>query len=161
MLVTALLAPASDQGRANKVLDNLLREFDAENNVDTLFARSQFAARMGELERAGQLIETAIDLEPDRADLLAWSGRVAINLDQLELALARYRQAWQAEPQDPQYAMAYAELLKRDGDAVTGQAVMAQLPDTPEMRFARIVYALDADDRASAELYSIDDVSRA
>lgn len=150
-VVTALLAPASDQGRANKVLDNLLREFDAENNVDTLFARSQFAARMGELERAGQLIETAIDLEPDRADLLAWSGRVAINLDQLELALARYRQAWQAEPQDPQYAMAYAELLKRDGDAVTGQAVMAQLPDTPEMRFARIVYALDADDRASAE----------
>jgi tetratricopeptide (TPR) repeat protein len=29
---------------------------------------------------------------------------------------------------------------------------MAQLPDTPEMRFARIVYALDADDRANAEL---------
>lgn len=150
-VVTALLAPASDQARADKVLENLLLDFDAGNNVDALFVRSQFAARMGELERAGELIETAIGMEPGRADLLAWSGRVAINQDQLDMALDRYQQAWQAEPQDPQYAMAYAELLKRNDDAVTGQTVMAQLPDTPEMRFARIVYALDAEDREGAE----------
>ncbi|MCW8924758.1 MAG: tetratricopeptide repeat protein [Xanthomonadales bacterium] len=150
-VVTALLVPASDQARANKVLENLSQQFDADNNVDALFARSQFAARMGNLEQAGEFIETAIGLEPGRADLLAWSGRVAINLDKLDMALERYRQAWQAEPQDPQYAMAYAELLKRNNDAATGQAVMAQLPDTPGMRFARIVYALDTDDRESAE----------
>ncbi len=150
-VVTALLAPASDQARANKVLENLLQEFDANNNVEALFARSQFTARMGELEQAGQLVETAIALDPGRADLLAWSGRIAINMNKLEMALDRYRQAWQASPQDSQYAMAYAELLKRNNDAATGQAVMAQLPDTPEMRFARIMYALDADDRESAE----------
>ncbi len=151
-VVTALLAPARDQVRANKVLENLLEEFDAGANVDALFARSQFAARMGELERAGELAEAAIELEPGRADLLAWSGRVAINLDDPALALSRYRLAWQAEPQDPEYAMAYAELLRRNDDTTSGQAVMAQLPDTPEMRFARIVYALDVGDRENAEL---------
>lgn len=150
-VVTALLAPASDQARANKVLENLLQEFDADDNVDALFARSQFAARMGELEQAAELAETALALAPGRADLLAWSGRVAINMNKLELALDRYRQAWQAESRDPQYAMAYAELLKRNNEAAAGQAVMAQLPDTPEVRFARIVYALDADDRESAQ----------
>jgi tetratricopeptide (TPR) repeat protein len=150
-VVTALLAPASDQVRANKVLENLLEQFDAGSNVDAQFARSQFAARMGDLGEAADLVETAISLAPRRADLLAWSGRVAVNMGDLDLAEERYRQAWQVEPQDLQYAMAYAELLKRNGDAATGQSVLAQLPDAPEMRFARIVYALDAGDRESAK----------
>jgi tetratricopeptide (TPR) repeat protein len=94
----------------------------------------------------------AIDLEPGRAELLAWSGRVAINLDDRERALERYQQAWKASPQDRQIAMAYAELLKRNNDSAAGQTVLAQLPDSPDMRFARIVFALDADDRDTAEL---------
>ena len=72
-------------------------------------------------------------------------------MGQTELALERYRQAWLATPQDLQVAMSYAELLKRQGDAGAGLDVLAQLPDTPEMRFARIVFALDAGDEASAQ----------
>jgi tetratricopeptide (TPR) repeat protein len=151
-IVTALLAPANDQVRANKVLDNLLADFEAGSNADALFARSQFAARMGELDKARELVDTAIELEPGRADLLAWSGRVAVNMGDAELALKRYRQAWTASPQDPQIAMAYAELLKRNDDPAAGQLVLAQLADTPDMRFARIIFALDAGDRANAEL---------
>jgi tetratricopeptide (TPR) repeat protein len=71
-------------------------------------------------------------------------------MGQTELALERYRQAWRASPADPQVAMSYAELLKRQGDAGAGLDVLAQLPDTPEMRFARIVFALDAGDEPSA-----------
>ncbi|MGD9021095.1 MAG: tetratricopeptide repeat protein [Lysobacterales bacterium] len=150
-VVTALLAPASDQARADRVLENLLQEFDAGSNADALFARSQFAARLGDLDQAMELADAAIALAPGRADLLAWSGRIAVNMGQTELALERYRMAWQATPGDPQVAMAYAELLKRQGEAGAGLDVLAQLPDSPEMRFARIVYALDADDRQSAE----------
>jgi tetratricopeptide (TPR) repeat protein len=150
-VVAALLAPASDQARANKVLENLLQAFDAGLNADAQFARSQFAARQGELDRAMELADSAIALAPGRTDLLAWSGRIAINLGQAELALERYRQAWQATPDDPQVAMAYAELLKRQGDAAAGLNVLAQLPDTPEMRFARIVFAIDAGDMQSAQ----------
>ena len=151
-IVIALLAPANDQVRANKVLDNLLKDFDAESNVDAMFARSQLAARMGDLDKATDLINKAIVLETGRADLYAWSGRLAVNNGNQSLALKRYRQAWQADPEDQVIAMAYAELLKRNDDIATAQSVLAQLPDKPEMRFARIIFALDAGDRKGAEL---------
>jgi tetratricopeptide (TPR) repeat protein len=150
-IVTALLAPANDQVRANRVLDNLLEEFDAGSNVDALFARSQFAARIGDMDNATEYIDRAILLAPDRADLLAWSGRLAVNTGDRTLAVSRYRQAWEASPGDQQIAMAYAELLKRNDNLAAAQAVLAQLPDTPDMRFARIVFALDAGDRDGAE----------
>lgn len=150
-IVIALLVPANDQVRANKVLDNLLEEFDAGSNVDALFARSQFSARVGDLDNATDFIDRAILLAPERADLLAWSGRLAVNTGDWALAVSRYRQAWEASPGDQQIAMAYAELLKRNNDLAAAQEVLAQLPDTPDMRFARIVFALDAGDRDSAE----------
>ena len=151
-IVTALLAPVSDQTRVDKVMENLLDKFDARLNVDALIARSQMAARVGELDKANELSNRAIEQVPDRADLLAWSGRLAVNMGDESLALKRYRQAWQLDPDDPQIAMAYAELLKRSKDKEGAQKVLAQLPDTPDMRFARIVFALDVDDRENAEL---------
>jgi len=48
--------------------------------------------------------------------------------------------------------MAYAELLKRSNDLAAAQAVLAKVPDTPDMRFARIIFAMDGGDRESAEL---------
>jgi len=151
-IVIALLAPANDQVRATKVLGNLLEDFDAESNVDALFARSQFAARIGNLDKATEFVDKAILLKPERADLLAWSGRLAVNTGDGVLALKRYRQAWEADPRDLQIALAYAELLKRNNDLAAAQAVLAQLPDKPDMRFTRIVFALDAGDRETAEL---------
>jgi tetratricopeptide (TPR) repeat protein len=151
-IVIALLAPANDQVRANKVLDNLLKDFDAESNVDALFARSQLAARMGDLDKATDLVNKAIVYESERADLYAWSGRLAVNNGNQSLALKRYRQAWQVDSEDQVIAMAYAELLKRNDDIATAQSVLAQLPDKPEMRFARVIFALDAGDRKGAEL---------
>ncbi len=150
-IVTSLLAPVSDPVRANKVLDNLLKDFDAGSDEDALYARSQLSARFGDLVKATQLIDQAIVLNPDRSDLLAWSGRLAVNQGNRSLALKRYGQAWEANAEDPQIAMSYAELLKRNNDLETAQAVLAQLPDTPDMRFARIIFALDAGDRESAE----------
>ncbi len=150
-IVTALLAPANDKVRSNKVLDNLIKDFDAESNVETLFARSQLAARLGDLGKATGLINRAIELEPGRADFYAWSGRLAVNQKNETLALKRYRQAWESGPDDQVIAMAYAELLNRSGDLNSAQAVLAQLPDKPEMRFARIIFTLDAGDADGAE----------
>jgi Flp pilus assembly protein TadD len=82
---------------------------------------------------------------------LAWSGRLAVNLGDQMLALSRYQQAWEIEPQDEKIAMVYAELLKRNDELKTAQQVLAQLPDTPDMRFTRIIFAMDAGDTESAE----------
>ena len=150
-IVIALLAPVSDQSRANKVLDRLLEEFDGGSNASALFARSRLAANFGELEQAFELADQAIKLDPERADILAWTGRLAVNLGDETLALSRYQQAWEASPADEQIAMAYAELLKRNNSLMSAQKVLAQLPDTPDMRFARIIFVLDGGDRDSAE----------
>jgi len=47
--------------------------------------------------------------------------------------------------------MAYAELLKRENDPEAAQAVLAGLPDTAELRFARVLFAMEVEDRESAE----------
>ncbi|HEY5774610.1 MAG TPA: tetratricopeptide repeat protein, partial [Xanthomonadales bacterium] len=151
-IVTSLLAPVEDQARANKILDRMLEEFDGGSNVSALFARSRLAANFGDLEQAFELADQAIKLAPERADILAWSGRLAVNLGDRLLAMSRYQQAWETDPADEQIAMAYAELLKRNDEMKTAQAVLAKLPDTPDMRFARIIFALDGGDRESAEI---------
>ena len=151
-MVISLLAPVNDQGRANKILNRLLEEFEGGSNVSALFARSRLAASFGDLEQAVELADQAIKLEPGRADLLAWSGRLAVNLGNESLALSRYQQAWEADPADLQIAMSYAELLKQNKDLKTAQLVLAKLPDTPDMRFARILFAMEGGDRDSAEL---------
>jgi Flp pilus assembly protein TadD len=150
-VVTALLAPVNDKVRAYKVLDNLVSEFNAEANVESLYARSQLSASYGDLDEANVYIDRAIALEPGRADLLAWSGRLAVNTGDRARALERYRQAWEAGPDDVRNAMSYAELLKRNKQLTAAQAVLSQLPDTPDLRFARMVFAMDADDRGTAE----------
>lgn len=150
-IVANLLAPAKDDVRANKVLNNLLKDFDAGQNANALFARSQLAARAGNTEAAADLVQMAIDLEPGRVEFLAWSGRLAMNRRAYELALQRYRQAWEIDPQEPNLAMAYAELLKHSDKLSAGQEVLAAVPDTPDMRFARVVFSLDAKDKATAE----------
>jgi tetratricopeptide (TPR) repeat protein len=151
-IVIALLAPVEDQARANKILNRLLEEFDGGSNASALFARSRLAASFGDLDQAFELADQAIKLEPDRVDLLAWSGRIAVNLGNDTLALSRYQQAWEANHADKQIAMAYAELLKRNKNLAAAQKVLAALPDTPDTRFARILFAIDGGDRTNAEL---------
>ena len=150
-IVIALLAPVGDAVRANKVLDRLLEEFDGGSNVSALYARSRLAANFGDLEQALELADQAIKLDSTDADLLAWSGRLAANLGDETLALSRYQQAWEVSPDNEQIAMSYAELLKQSGSLMSGQEVLAQLPDSPDMRFARVIFALDGGDRKGAE----------
>ena len=149
--VISLLASANDGVRANKVLDNILMEFDAESNVDALFARSHLSAGAGDLVKASEYVDQAIRLDSSRSDLYAWGGRLAVNRGMQIKALSYYQQAWQVDTDDQDIAMAYAELLKRDNKLSTAQEVLAQLPDKPEMRFARIIFALDAGDLNGAE----------
>jgi tetratricopeptide (TPR) repeat protein len=149
--VTGLLAAVSDRGRADKVLNNLVRDFKAESNADALFARSNLSALYGDLDDATRFVDQAIAIDPERADMLAWAGRLAVNQGNESLALKRYRESWQLQPKNPKVAMSYAELLKRNGDLERAQDVLSQLPDAPDMRFARLVFALDGGDIKNAE----------
>lgn len=149
-LVAKLLATANDRGKANKIIGYLMEDNNAAGIPDALFARSTLAARNGNLTEATEWVEKAIEIDPARADFLAWSGTLAVNQKNDALALERYRQAWTINPSEPGIAMAYAELLKRNGDMKSAYAVIDSLPSSPEMRFSGIVFALDADDKDTA-----------
>ncbi len=150
-LVTGLLTTATNIDKAGKIMDRLILENGAQNNSDALFAKSQFLARIGQLEEARQLAEMAISLDPERAEFHAWAGRVAVNLKQEDIALDYYRKAWKLAPTSQPIAMAYAQLLKRNGVIYTAQDVLAGLADSPINRFARIAFALDSDLRELAK----------
>jgi len=153
-MVAKLLASSNDRDKANKVITHLIEDADAGSNPDALFARSTLAARNGDLQGAADWVQQAIDIDSSRADFLAWSGTLAVNLNNDELALERYRQARALNPSEPGIAMAYAELLKRGGDLESAYKILEGLPDIPEKRFSSVVFALDAEDKAMAmEIY--------
>lgn len=151
--VAQLLSSARDAEKANRVINHLIEDTGAESNVDALFARSQMAARSGDLNAAAEWVEKAIEIDGERADLLAWSGTLAVNTQNDTLALERYKQAWKLDKTDPGIVMAYAELLKRGGDLKEAYQVLDEMPDTPESRFGRVVFALKAEDKEMATRY--------
>ena len=143
-LVTGLLISSGAPDKSAKVMDHLILDNKAEQNPDALFAKSQFLARQGDLDQAAELVSSAIELSPERAEFLAWAGRIAVNQAQLERALEYYNAAWKLQPENQGMSMAYAELLKRTGKIDEAQEVLALLADDPGTRFARIAFAIDS-----------------
>ena len=117
-IVTALLAPANDKVRANKVFKNLLVDFEASSDAGC-FVRSQSvrstAAGSGELDQGNRIDRSGHQTGAGQSGF-AWPGQVTwpITRQNTDLALQRYSEAWEASPGDPAIAMAYAELLKRE-----------------------------------------------
>ncbi|NIP19211.1 MAG: tetratricopeptide repeat protein [Xanthomonadales bacterium] len=142
--VAGLLATANDPGRADVVLTRLIEQKGAGGNADALFAQSQFAARSGDLDRASALIREAMELSPERAELLAWAGRVEVNRGDEARALELYQAAHELQPTDRSIAMALAELMRRAGRTAEAQQVLAGLRDDPGTRFSRIAFALES-----------------
>lgn len=149
--VAALLGTAHHPEKTRQVLDSLVQRHGAQENPWALLAASQVAARSGELERAMVLAEAAAAKAGDDAELHAWAGRVAMNLDDRASARRHFEAAWQASPQERMIALLYAELLRQEGEAKRAHEILAGLEDTPEMRFTRVAFALQGEDRERAE----------
>jgi len=143
-VIAAELAAASNPEKSRAMLERLIQLRGAADNADALFAHSQLAARTGDLAEADRLAALAVAEEPGRGDLQAWAGRLAVNRQDMNRAIAHYGEAHRLRSDDRAIALAYAELLKRSGQVDRSLEVLGQLPDTPENRFARIAFALDA-----------------
>jgi len=149
--VSELLALAHHADKAESMVMHLAGEHGGAGNPWALFTRSQVAARDGNLALARELAEQACTLAPDNADLQAWTGRLAINQGDRGAALAYFEQAWKLQPDDRNYALLYANVLRQQGQLKDANEVLAGLPDEPELRFTRIAFALESDDRDLAE----------
>ncbi|MDX1380553.1 MAG: tetratricopeptide repeat protein [Xanthomonadales bacterium] len=143
-IIAGLLSRAQYPDKAEESLERLLQEFDAGQQVDAMLARSRLAARAGDLPRARALATRALAADPSRADLHTWAGRLALTAGDMAGARRHLGEAWRLDPDDLPVAQAYAELLARAGEPAEAEAVLASLPTSPELRFARIGYALQA-----------------
>lgn len=149
-LVADILSNAANPEKTDQLIHNLVEIHKAGQSPDALFARSMIAGRTGDLQQAMSLADEALAIDASRAEIHAWSGRLAVNLDQQDKALGHYRAAWELRPADRRIVMAYAELLRRNEQSNEAQEALATLDDSPDTRFARIAFALDSDHRELA-----------
>ncbi len=145
-MVTTLLAQANDPRKANEILRTLMELQGGLDNADAIFVQSQLLARMGEFEEAARLADQAIELTPDLVPLLTFRGRLALSLDDLDTAVARFGDAWALDPENHDLGLAYADLLARAARAEEARAVMESMQQTPDVLLSRILFEITAEE---------------
>ena len=151
VLVSRILARVGDPEQADTIMNQLQETRTNANPADVYFARSQLAAAYRDLEQAFEFARRAVELDPERPAFLAWAGRVALNLDLQDTGIEYIRRAWMLDPDNHDLALAYADLLARNGDAEGAREVMAGMQQTPDVMLSRILFELAAKERNTAE----------
>jgi tetratricopeptide (TPR) repeat protein len=149
--VSTLLAQSVNPEKASALLENVLARHGNVNNANAKYAQSQLAVRERDLEKAYRLAEQAVELEPERVDFLTWAGRLAVNLDQKEAGLDYIERAWQQNPEDHDLALAYADLLARNGQADEARQVMEGMQQSPDVMLSRILFEISGNNMEAAE----------
>jgi len=150
LLVSGLLARSADPVQADATLEQILQRRQNASPGDVFYARSQLAAQSRKLQEAFELARRAVEQDPERVEFLAWTARLALNLKLPDTAVEYLRRAWQLDPGDHDLALAYADLLARTGNPHEARAVMREMPQRPDVMFARIMFEIVAADRAAA-----------
>jgi len=151
LLVSNLLAQAGSPEQADTMLEQILLTRGTVDSAEVLYARSHLAVRSKDLERAFELARQAVELDPDRSEFLAWAGRLALNVKLTETGLEYVRRAWMLDPENHDLALAYADLLARNGHEDEARTVMRKMPQTPDVMLSRILFELAAKDHPAAE----------
>ncbi len=150
-LIATLLGQTPHPEKASKVLQSLLSRHGDQENADALHAQSQFAARSGNRDRALGLAELAIAVEPERIEFVIWAGRLALSLEKPDQALDYFGRASALSPDDHDLALAYADLLARNGQEDTARATMAGMKQVPDVMLSRILFEISAEEPGTAE----------
>jgi tetratricopeptide (TPR) repeat protein len=151
LLVSRILAQFGEPAPAAEVMGQLVSARPASDPADVYFARSKLALQGRRLQDAFEFARRTVELYPDRLEYLTWAGRVALNLNLTPTAIEYVRRAWRLEPDNQDVAIAYADLLARDGQFETVRAVMQGLPSAPDVMLSRILFELAANNRLEAE----------
>jgi tetratricopeptide (TPR) repeat protein len=151
LLVSNLLSQAGSPEQADAMLEQILLTRGTVDSAEVLFARSHLAARSGNLKRAFELARQAVELNPERIEFMTWTGRLALNLKLVETGLEYIKRAWRLDPENHDLALAYADLLARNGHEGEARTVMKEMPQMPDVMLSRILFELAAKDRPAAE----------
>lgn len=151
VLVSSLLAQAADPAKANEVLERLLEDKGGMDNADAIFLQAQLLARTGEFAEAARLADEALELTPERIQLLTFSGRLALNLEDLDKAVERFGRAWELDRENHDLGLAYSDLLARAARAEEARAVMESMDQTPDVLLSRVLFEISAEEPENAK----------
>lgn len=151
VLVSSLLAQAADPAKANEVLERLLEDKGGMDNADAKFLQAQLLARTGEFAEAARLADEALELTPERIQLLTFSGRLALNLEDLDKAVEHFGRAWELDRENHDLGLAYSDLLARAARAEEARAVMESMDQTPDVLLSRVLFEISAEEPENAK----------
>ena len=151
LLVSRILAQHGEPEPAAEVMEQLVAARPNSDPADVYFARSKLALQGRRLQDAFEYARRTVELYPDRSEYLTWAGRVALNLKLTPTAIEYVRRAWRLEPDNQDIALAYVDLLARDGQFETARNVMQGMPRAPDVMLSRILFEMAANNRLEAE----------
>jgi len=149
--VSTLLAQSGDPEKASVVLQNVLTLNGDSDNANAMYARSQLAVRERDLDKAYELAQQAVDLDPSNLDFLTWAARLALNMNLTDEGLAFIERAWKQDPENHDLALGYSDLLARTGQADKAREVMRGMPQSPDVMLSRILFELNDQKKEAAE----------
>lgn len=150
-MVTTLLAQATDPRKARELLDRLVAAHSETVNADVVFVQSQLLARMGEFEEAAEYANQALEMTPERVELLTFSGRLALSMEDLDTAVERFGRAWDIAPENHDLGLAYADLLARQARPDDARKVMESMEQTPDVLLSRVLFEITANEPEKAK----------
>jgi tetratricopeptide (TPR) repeat protein len=110
-------------GNARRAVELMLPAHErAPNDLDLVPLFVQALVRVGQVERAGRVVTSALSRRGDVPELLAARARVELAHGHGERALATLRQAAAARPDDPAIQLAVATTAAAAGDTDTARA---------------------------------------
>jgi tetratricopeptide (TPR) repeat protein len=155
MLVTNILAREQDRRRALQAMETLVEPRSDDPNA--VFAYANLAYLVEDFPLAEQQIERLLALQPRLPRALVLKANVLRKLGRDDEALAAYRTALGALPQDHALRLGYARMLvdlerlpeAREQFHLLGR----QLPDNADVAYAEGLLAMQAGDLEQAELH--------
>lgn len=153
MLVTSLLGKEKDKQTALHVMEELI--VDHQNDPDALYAYSQLAVIVGELQKAKDAIVKVIALRPNMNDAYVLHTNILFRQGKKAEAFAEIQKALDANPDSDALRQFYARRLvdeRRYADARKEYEVLLQhSPESYEAMYALGLLALQMHDLDDAE----------
>ncbi|MBY6205405.1 tetratricopeptide repeat protein [Halomonas denitrificans] len=159
--VTALLPSAPSPSAAEAILDALLqRHAPVDDPAFADLQRSRLQVQLDRLPEAMNYADRAFEAQPSAAAAM-WAGRLAEALGEVEGARARFAAARQLAEDPVGPGLAEVELLRAEGRREEALAVLAELPPSVEVLYARVLveHQLGRKDRAREHWHELAELS--
>ncbi len=144
--ITPLLTHASSDESALELFKKLLEKHQLTGSPKSVassqLAQSQLAVKLGDMKLGLELGAAAAAGLPEDVSAQLWTGSLLVAAGLLPESIAYFKRAWEIDPIAEESAMAYAEVLHRQKNSLSANAVLAALKPTDKVMLNRIVFAV-------------------